>query len=206
MNRRLISVLVVLATALAAVAVTRGSRKPYSPDAPAYRQKGPADAPIVIVEFSDMQCPACRHAVGPLKNLYDLYPGKIRIVYKHFPLERVHPHARAAARVAECAGKEGKFWEMHDLIYEGQQEWYGSEKFPDAHFSRYAKKAGLDYDGLLACAQDPAIDAAVSKDVVDGDARWVGSTPTFFLNGKRLVGSKQLGGLGPIYIDRSLRK
>jgi protein-disulfide isomerase len=206
MNRSIVSVLIVLGTAVAGVAVARGSRKPYSPEAPAYRQKGPADAPVVIVEFSDLQCPACRYAVEPLKNLYALYPGKIRVVYKHFPLDRVHPHARGAARLAECAGKEGKFWELHDQIYENQHEWYGSEKFPDDQFARYAKKAGLDYKKLSACAQDPAIDAVVTKDAADGDARWVSSTPTFFLNGKRLVGAKQLGGLGPIYIDRMLRK
>lgn len=206
MQRQLYGLAAVLVTAVVAVGLVRGSRKPYNPEAPAYRQKGPADAPIVIVEYSDFQCPACRVAVEPLKNLLGVYQGKVRVVFKHFPLELAHPWARTAARYAECAGRQGRFWEMHDQLFENQQAWYGDRDLPEARFREYARKAGADVKQLDACVKDPAVDAAVSADVKDGDARWVSSTPTFFVNGRRLVGARQLGGLGPIYIDRSLRK
>ena len=203
MQRQLIAAAAVLVTAIVAVGVARGARKPYNPEAPAFRVKGPADAPIVIVEYSDFQCPACRMAVEPLKNLLDVYPGKIRVIFKHYPLEMAHPWARSAARYAECAGKQGKFWEMHDLLFETQQDWYASQSAPDAKFEALAKKLKLD---LAACVKDPETDASVTRDIKDGDSRWVSSTPTFFVNGKRLVGARQLGGLGPVYIDKVLRK
>lgn len=198
------AVALVVLSAIAAVLILRGAAKPYSPDAPAFRQKGPAEAPIVIVEFSDFQCPACRYAVAPLKGLLELYPGKIRLVFKHFPLERAHKWARYAARAAECAGRQGKFWELHDALYEKQDQW--PEADTEKLIAGYAKAAGVDVKALEACVAEPAVDQAVSADQREGDRRWVGSTPTFFINGKRFVGSKQLGALGSLHIEKILKK
>ena len=102
--RRLCAVVVILAASATSVLAVRGHQKPYAPDAPAYRQKGAADAPIVIVEFSDFQCPACRYAVGPAKNLIALYGKDVRFIFKHFPLMQ-HQLAKGAAIATEYAGR-----------------------------------------------------------------------------------------------------
>jgi protein-disulfide isomerase len=203
-SRSLASLMLVAAASVATGVLARGHQKVYEPAAPAHRQWGPADAPIVIVEFSDLQCPGCAYSQGTLKGLKDLYPGKLKIIFKHFPLERRHFHAREAARAAECAGAQGKFWELHDQLFEHQREW---EESTDAAWYRpYVKAAGVDADKLESCLKDPAVDAAITADVKEGDDMWVGSTPTFFVNGKRFAGGKQLQTLGTIWIDKQLRK
>ncbi|MEK7383124.1 MAG: thioredoxin domain-containing protein, partial [Elusimicrobiota bacterium] len=120
--RRLAAFALVAALSAGSMLVARGARKPFSPAAPQYRQKGPANAKILIVEFSDFECPACRYAVKPLHELLALYEGKVRFVFKHFPL-RMHRWAPAAAIAAECAGRQGRFWEYHDRLYDRQEEW-----------------------------------------------------------------------------------
>lgn len=203
LSRRLLSYALVTAlTVVSAVAAGR-AKKPFSPAAPDFRVKGDAAAPVKIVEFSDFQCPACRYAEEPLKKLLSFYDGKVRFTFKHFPL-RMHQWAKAGAAAAECAGRQGKFWEYHDSLYEKQDEWT-NEKV-DGFLTAYAQKAGLDLPAWDACRQDPATMAAVTADAKDGDDAWVGSTPTFFVNGRRFVGGKQLAELGTLFIDRELKK
>ena len=81
---------------------------------------GASHAPVTIVEYGDFECPNCKQAVPAVKLLLERYAGRIRFAYRHFPLEEVHPHAMLAAEAAECAGSQGKFWEMHDLLFENQ--------------------------------------------------------------------------------------
>ena len=204
MTRLLVSASLVLAASAAFYFVARGRVKPYSPDAPAYRALGHADAKVTIVEFSDFECPACRVAEPPMRGILKLYEGKVRLVFKHFPLERMHRWARPAAIASECAGRQGKFWEFHHDLYDRQEQW-PSEKF-EARMAEYAKNAKLDEAAWQACRQDPAVDAAVSADVKDGENAWVGSTPTFFVNGKRFVGARQLAELGTAWVDKELKK
>ena len=202
--RLLASAALVLAASVGSFFVARGGRKPFSSPAPAYRQLGPADAKVVIVEFSDFECPACRVAEPPMRALMKLYEGKVRLIFKHFPLERMHKWARTGAIAAECAGKQGKFWEFHHELYDHQDEW-ASEKSAE-RLDAYAKKLGLDAAAWNACRQDPAVSAAVTADFKDGEGAWVGSTPTFFINGKRFVGALQLAERGTPYVDKELKK
>ena len=81
---------------------------------------GPADAPVTVVEYGDLECPNCKQAAPAVKLLLRRFTGRIRFVYRHFPLEEVHPHAISAAEAAECAGAQGRFWPMHDLLFENQ--------------------------------------------------------------------------------------
>lgn len=204
MTRLAVSAALVLAAGAGSFLVARGRVKPYSPAAPAYRALGPADAKVTIVEFSDFECPACRVAEPPMRGILKLFDGKVRLVFKHFPLERMHRHARAAAIASECAGRQGKFWEFHHDLYDRQSEW-PSEKFEE-RMAVYAKNAKLDLAAWSACRADPSADAAVTADVKDGENAWVGSTPTFFINGKRFVGALQLSERGTPWIEKELKK
>jgi protein-disulfide isomerase len=202
--RLAISVALVLAACVGSFYVARGSRKPFSSNAPDYRKQGPADAKVTIVEFSDFECPACRVAEPPMRAILKLYDGKVRLVFKHFPLERMHQWARRGAIAAECAGRQGKFWEYHHELYDHQEEW-PSEKFEE-RLAAYAKKVKLDESAWQACRKDPAVSAAVSADVTDGEHAWVGSTPTFFINGKRFIGALQLSERGTPFVEKELKK
>ena len=202
--RLIVSVALVLAASAGSYRVARGARSPFSSEAPEYRKLGPADAKVTIVEFSDFECPACRVAEPPLRSMLKLYDGKVRLVFKHFPLERMHHHARAGAIAAECAGRQGKFWEYHHELYDHQEDW-ASDKEAEL-LPGYAKRVKLDVAAWQACRQDPSANEAVNADVKDALNAWVGSTPTFFINGKRFVGALQLSERGTPWVEKELKK
>ncbi len=195
----------VLVAALCAVSALgmRGAQKPLVEKAPDFRQKGPPAAKIVIAEFSDFQCPACRVAEPTVRQIMDLYKDEARLVFKDFPLERIHPFARMAATAAECAGKQGKFWPLHDELYDKQPGWVEAAD-PKAAVLGYAKGLGLDAAALQSCMDDPATKAEIDADVKEANDRFVYSTPTFFVNGRRFVGKGQLASLGVHWIDKQL--
>lgn len=202
-SRRLASYALVAVLAVASALAAGRARKPHSFAAPDFRQRGPADAPIQMVEFSDFECPACRYAEGPLRQIFTIYAGKLHFVFKDFPL-RMHPWAKPAAAAAECAGRQGKFWEYHDRLYDNQDQWTNDKA--DDFLAGYAKDLKLDLPAWRACLKDPSVAASYEKDIKDGDDAWVGSTPTFFINGRRFVGGKQLSELGTLYMDSILKK
>lgn len=194
--------LVVVLTGLSVLASGR-TRKPFSVDAPEFRQRGPAAAKLQVVEFSDFQCPACRYAEPTVRQLFTVYGDKIHFIFKHYPL-RMHEWAKPAAVAAECAGRQGKFWPYHDRLYDRQEEWT-NEKAED-FLTAYAMTERLDMKAWQACRQDPSSAAAVASDQKDAGDAWVASTPTFFVNGRRFVGGKQLAELGTLFMDRELKK
>ncbi|MFI5361505.1 MAG: DsbA family protein [Elusimicrobiota bacterium] len=202
-SRRLASYALVAALSVASALGARRQHKPFSPAAPEFRKRGPVDAKVTIIEFSDFQCPACRYAEAPLHQIFTVYDGRIRFVFKHFPL-RMHQWAKPGALAAECAGRQGKFWEYHDRLYDKQDAWT-NEKAEDFLIG-YAKDLKLDVPAWQACRQDPSATASYETDMKDGDDAWVGSTPTFFINGRRFAGGKQLAELGTLFIDRELKK
>ena len=204
MPRRVFALLVVLGCALALGLSAQGIAKPAEPSAPDFRMKGPAQARAVIVEYSDFQCPACRVAEPAIEQILALYGADTRFVFKHFPLEGMHHYARAAAIAAECAGKQGKFWEYHDALYKRQQEW--SNETAEEHLQKYAKELKLDSAAWGACRADPASARAIDADKTEGEQRWVGSTPTFFVNGRRFVGAKQLAERGSRAVEKAVKR
>ncbi len=146
------------------------------------------DAPeskITLVEFADFQCPACGAAHPYVKELLETYKGKITFIYRHFPLPQ-HKNARLAAKAAEAAGEQGKFWEMYDVLYEKQAEWSESEN-PLELFTRYATSINLTMAAFTQSIQSVKFDDAIQTDYADGIRVGVNSTPTFFLNGKKLT-------------------
>ncbi len=160
--------------------------------------RGHADAPVTIVEFSDFQCPFCKKASGTLKQLLAGYGDKVRLVYKHSPLPN-HEHAFKAAQASVCAAEQGKFWEMHDTLFE-----HSNDLSADA-LKRYAAELGLKSNEFNACLDSEASRAAVLKDVQEAQQAGVSGTPTFVINGKALRGNKPLEEFKAA-VDQELRK
>ncbi len=141
-------------------------------------------AQFTIVEFSDFQCPACKQTVPYVDALVNQYPDQVRLVYRHFPLSG-HPNSDDAARAAEAAAVQDKFWPMHDVLFAKQDQWSGL-KDPRSYFIDLAKEMGLDEAQFVA-----DLDGQAVRDVVERDRRWAETnhlpgTPSFFLNGKKL--------------------
>lgn len=159
--------------------------------------QGPADAKVTVVEFSDFQCPACKQAHFKLGEVLDKYKDKIKFVYRDFPLMGKHPDALPASVAAHCAGDQGKYWEMHDMLFK-------APSLKENDFKGFASKLALDGEKFDACLKDPAKDAEVRKDLEDGRKYGVNSTPTFYVNGYLVVGAnvQELSRL----IDRELEK
>jgi len=202
-SRRLFAGLVIVLVAVGSVLTVKRFGL-LQAQAPSHRQKGPVSAPIKVVEFSDFQCPACQTAVEPLKAIMNLYPGKIFLTFKHLPL-KMHRWAKPAAHAAECAGEQEQFWAFHDILFERQKVWSKEENPPDVFFS-YASEMGLNTSQFKSCIQNPMISATIATDIQEAAAQSVKATPTFFINGKRFVGARQLKAGGYAEIRRILGK
>jgi protein-disulfide isomerase len=139
---------------------------------------GPAHAPITVVEYGDFECPNCKQAVPALKLLLQQFPERIRIVFRHFPLEQVHPHALLAAQAAESAGAQGRFWEMHDVLFARQQH------LTRKHLEAYAAELDLDRARFAADLDDEVYLQRVREHIAGGTASGARGTPTFFVNNR----------------------
>ncbi len=144
--------------------------------------KGKADAPNTLVEYSDFQCPACAQYQPMIKRFMAEAGDNVRFVYRHYPLITIHPNAKSAAIAAEAAGKQGKFWEMHDALFNTQDTW-SSDRNPEFLFEDYAKSLGLDVTAFKADMKSDATKDKVERDMRSGDRSGVQSTPTFYWNG-----------------------
>jgi protein-disulfide isomerase len=160
--------------------------------------KGPANAPVTIVEFSDFQCPFCGRAEATVKQVLDNYKDKVRFVYRDFPLG-MHPYAPKAAEAAECAHEQGKFWEYHDALYADQSKL----SVPDLEAT--ADKLGLKTDTFKTCLESGKYTSEVNKDMADAQKAGVNSTPSFFINGIAVIGAQGYQAFADI-IDRELSK
>jgi protein-disulfide isomerase len=142
---------------------------------------GDPKAKVVMVEFSDYQCPHCAHAAKPLKDAVGDLPGQLRLCSKYFPIAQAHPRANVAAAVAEFARGQKKFWQMGDLLFEHQEE------LDDASLKQYAKQLGLDPDRMLREVYSGKFDAEVQKQFKEGEAAGVRATPTVYFNGREYL-------------------
>lgn len=140
---------------------------------------------VTLVEYADIQCPACRTYHPTIIALIEAYPGQLQVVFKHFPLTSIHPNAMDSAIAAEAAGMQGKFFEYLDLAYEKQLEWAGLPN-PDDKFAEYAKAIGLDVERFKKDLENPQITKDIEAERSEGIDNGVSGTPTFFLNGERI--------------------
>ncbi|HEX8708591.1 MAG TPA: thioredoxin domain-containing protein [Pyrinomonadaceae bacterium] len=155
------------------------------PGADPPRVRGAAAAKVTIEEFGDYQCPPCGLLFHDLKSVEKEYGDQLRLVFRHNPLPSIHKHALVAARAAEAAGLQDRFWEMHDLIYENQLKWTTAEDVRPI-FIQYARDLGLDADRFTRDLDNPEVGARVAADLRRGQAMGVEGTPTLFVNGRQL--------------------
>jgi protein-disulfide isomerase len=148
------------------------------PVGPIDHVRGPAHAPVVIVEYGDFECPSCRQAAPVVNLLLERFTGRISVVFRHFPLEESHPHALLAAQAAECAGAQGKFWEMHDLLFDNQNH------LKPQQLRGYAERLQLDLTRFDAELGDEIYLQRVREHIAGGVASGVRNTPSFYINNK----------------------
>ncbi len=165
---------------------------------------GPDDAKVVLVEYSDLQCPACKYYQDNiLKPIEAAYGDKIQVVYRHYPLSQ-HIHSKEAAIAAEAAGKQGKFWQMHDLLFATQDAWATSTNVIPL-FVGYVQKMGVDVGRFEQDMQSNDLASKIERSIEDGNAQGIQGTPTFFLNGKAIQSPRSLDEFKQV-IDAALNK
>jgi len=144
--------------------------------------RGPADGPATLIEYADFECPFCGQAFWELKKLERVAGDQTRFIFRHFPLAQMHPHAQLAAEAAEAAGAQGKFWEMHDLLFMNQQ----NLELPA--LLTYASELDLETSQFARDLEEHRFLPEVRRDFVEGVRSGVNGTPTFFINGQRWNG------------------
>ena len=155
---------------------------------------GAENAQATMVEYGDYQCPACKTYAPVVKQLLDEYPNDLRVIYRHIPLVSIHENAMSAARAAEAAGLQGKFWEMHDLLFEFQDDWATAGNLKEI-FTEYATDLELDTDRFLIDFESDAVQVEVDKDIFSANRLGVNQTPTFYVNGKLVANPRGLESL-----------
>lgn len=147
---------------------------------------GSDSAKVKLVEFSDFQCPGCRSAEPAIKQVLSKYQNDVQFIYRHFPLPQ-HTNGKKGAYLSEAAGKEGKFWEIHGKLFDTQTQW-SSMKEADAqsYFLALTRELGLDEDKMRQGMASGEFKPVIDDDILEGKRLGVNSTPTFFLNGKKL--------------------
>ena len=145
--------------------------------------KGNSESDIRLIEYSDFQCPACKAAAPAMQALVDQYGDQFGFEYRHFPLRSIHPNAQLAAQAAEAAGIQGKFWEMHDLLFENQSQW--SQSFnPERFFRNYALELGLNEDRFRFDLKSDQVKDVVNSQFDEAGALQLQGTPAFVFNGQ----------------------
>jgi len=152
------------------------------PVGPNDHAQGPDDAPMTLVEYGDYECPYCGMAYPIVQRLQEKLGNRLRFVFRNFPLTEAHPHANAAAELAEASAPQGKFWEMHDTLYEHQ------DALGAASLQGYARRLDLDLEALKAVLASGEPHQRVRADFMSGVRSGVNGTPTFFINGRRFDG------------------
>lgn len=160
--------------------------------------RGPNNAPVTVVEFSDFQCPFCAQTTPVIEQLLAAYPKQVRFIYKQFPLEQIHQNAMPAAKASIAAKNQNKFWEMHDELFKISRE------LTSENIRAKAQQIGLDMKKFDADMASPATEKAVRDDLAIGRSVDVQGTPTLFINGKRVM-NRSLDGLKAM-VDEEIKK
>ena len=148
--------------------------------------RGPQDAPVKLIEFGDYQCPSCGYYAPLVLEVLRRFPNQLQLEFHHYPLINLHQWAMTAALATESAGDQGKFWEMHDLIYQEQAKWSKSTN-AESDFVAFAGQLGLNVNKFMQSMRSPEVQQRVLQDVVRARDAEVNETPTFFINGKKVL-------------------
>jgi len=184
-----IAIGVVLTGLLVGAVLLARQIKPQLPatDLLSARSKGPSDAKVKVIEYSDFQCPACKTAQMTINGILALHQEKIRFTFQHFPLEG-HRWSRISHQAAECAAKQSRFWDYHDRLYGDQEIWSKGVQPPVETFIQYAGEMGLDLNEFARCLSDVEVAKTIQAERMGGLDLGVRSTPSFFVNGEMVAG------------------
>lgn len=161
--------------------------------------KGPESAPVALVLFSDFQCPYCKSFNETLDKILNKYGDKVRLIFRQFPLTSIHPEAQKAAEASLCAESQHHFWEMHDLLFQNQ------ENLKEENLKAQAKKLGLNSEAFNACMASSRYSNSIKEDVRAGSSAGTDGTPTLYINGRYLSEGRSLEAINSI-IDEELAK
>ncbi len=146
---------------------------------------------VELLVYGDFECPACGQFFAIEKQVLDTYKDDIKFTFRHFPIDTIHPNARAAARAAEAAGAQGKFFEMHDLLYQTQSQWSSQVTTnPQSIFEDYAKQLGLNIDTFKTDYAAESTNSTINADKNEGNSKGVSGTPTYYINGQKVDNSQ----------------
>ncbi len=162
--------------------------------------RGNLSGTVTLVEFGDIQCPACGAYEPIVRQVTADNASSLKVVFKHFPLTQIHQNALLAAKASEAASNQGKFWEMHDIMYDNQNEWSESLSARD-FIMNYAQKIGLDMNKFKTDLDSSAVADKIMADYKEGVALGVQGTPTFFVNGKKIDNPSSLEAFDQIIRD-----
>ncbi len=194
-NKKLFTILIltVMVLAIHGAKSFKKSRRPSMPQEAAVpsKAKGKPSAGVHVVEYSDFQCPACTNAARTLKRFFERYPSKMHVEFRHYPIPSLHPYAITSAVFAECASWQEKFWVYHDLLFEKNREWSRSLDVRK-RLMDMAEGVGLEMEAFKACVEDKAVEVKVLVEKAGGRRKGVTATPTYFINGQMVVGSRSL--------------
>lgn len=171
---------------------------------PTEHKVGQGTTGVTLTEYGDFQCPACYQFYPLVKQIKTTYGDQITFQFRHFPLTQMHNYALLSARAAEAAGMQGKFFEMHDLLYENQQMWSSSSD-PTKTFEGYAKQLGLNVDQFKKDMASEQVNDSVQADLAEANKKNYSSTPTFEVNGKKIENPRDLEGFKKV-IDDAIKK
>ncbi len=152
---------------------------------------GNPNADIVLIEYSDFQCPACKTYQTMVNDLMNEYQDKVYFAFRDFPLSSIHQNAQVAAQAAEASALQGKFWEMHDKLFDSQSDW-SNESDPLVKFTSYAEELSLDIEKFKADYESDVVKDKISNNYSSGTSAKVNSTPSFFLNGEKINNPRTL--------------
>lgn len=157
--------------------------------------RGKADSKVYLITYGDFECPACNAWEPELKKITEEYGDRVAFIFRHFPLTDKHINAFASARASEAAAKQGKFWEMHDLLYEKWNLWKGDNKSAQSKFEEYAQELGLNMEQFKEDYVSTQVADRINSDLGTTSKLGVEGTPTFLINGKKVeVGGVTEGG------------
>ena len=206
MNIRYLLIGVVLTAGIAGGIFLMKKNQPVMPGVqatvPETKLRGAANAKVQIIEYSDFQCPACQKAEAPIQRVLSTYPNDVQLVFRHFPLPG-HLWSGVAHQAAECANEAGRFWDYHDRLYAEQSKWSGTVN-PTETFLTYARDMGFNLHKFAACLSDQTITRRIIDEKQKGNSLKVSSTPTFVIQGERLVGPVEFDTKAEVVIRRLL--
>lgn len=211
MNKRFAIILVILIVAFAGLLIfskrDSGDSDNNGADEtaePSNHTIGEGTTGVTLTEYGDFQCPACRQYFPIVQQVKAEYGDKITFQFRHFPLQGIHQNALISARAAEAAGLQGKFFEMHDLLYENQNAW-SQDSNPTKIFEDFADQLGLDVDQFRNDMRSDAVNQTVQADLAEANNKGYSSTPTFEINGEKIENPRDFDGFKKL-IDDAIKK